>query len=338
MGIQVDDRKHRAVDALLHVLPAGIEVLQETAGHLRDLVINGTVIEVKWLGEGNLADVRNYLAHAVPSAQTVVASRKLSPGGRALLHERCVSWVDETGAAEISLGSIVVSRTGRQSDRITPESRWTRSVLATAEALLCGVTATVSGVRDATGQSTGTCTKALKTLTQLELLGSSADRGPSSRRHIVDEGALLNGYLVANGSQRRPIELPLGVLWRDAVDGLAKIGERWTSTGTSWAASGAIAGAVVAPMLTSVDHAVVYLDTKTMAGLDAAARSADVQPIAGGRLTIRPFPTVTTLRLRSEVDGIWVAPWPRVYADLQDTGVRGEEAAEHLREVVSRDR
>ncbi|MGD0836257.1 MAG: hypothetical protein ABSB49_06400, partial [Polyangia bacterium] len=26
--------------------------------------------------------------------------------------------------------------------------------------------------------------------------------------------------------------------------------------------------------------------------------------------------------------------WPRVYADLRHTGVRGEEAAEHLREIV----
>jgi len=32
--------------------------------------------------------------------------------------------------------------------------------------------------------------------------------------------------------------------------------------------------------------------------------------------------------------GIRVVPWPRVYADLRLVGVRGEDAAEHLREVM----
>ncbi len=31
-------------------------------------------------------------------------------------------------------------------------------------------------------------------------------------------------------------------------------------------------------------------------------------------------------------------PWPRAYADLRKVGVRGEEAAEHLKEVCRRQR
>jgi len=33
-------------------------------------------------------------------------------------------------------------------------------------------------------------------------------------------------------------------------------------------------------------------------------------------------------------EGLVFAPWPRVYTDLRQTGVRGEEAAEHLKEVM----
>jgi len=49
---------------------------------------------------------------------------------------------------------------------------------------------------------------------------------------------------------------------------------------------------------------------------------------------LRPFPTPVTQRLSTPVGDLRVAPWPRVYADLRSAGVRGEEAAEHLFEVV----
>ncbi len=61
---------------------------------------------------------------------------------------------------------------------------------------------------------------------------------------------------------------------------------------------------------------------------------ADLRPIEGGRLTLRSFPTVAVRELAGEVGGLRVAPWPHVYVDLRRSGVRGEEAAEHLREVV----
>jgi hypothetical protein len=39
-------------------------------------------------------------------------------------------------------------------------------------------------------------------------------------------------------------------------------------------------------------------------------------------------------RLAETIDALRVAPWPRVYVDLLAAGVRGEEAAEHLWEVI----
>ncbi len=86
--------------------------------------------------------------------------------------------------------------------------------------------------------------------------------------------------------------------------------------------------------MTSIGTADVYLDVDTIAGLEAAAADVGLQPIEGGRLNLRPFPTVTSQRLSSETQGLRVVPWPPVYADLRPIGVRGEEAAEHLREVM----
>ncbi len=73
---------------------------------------------------------------------------------------------------------------------------------------------------------------------------------------------------------------------------------------------------------------------ETLEQQDVGAQ-VDLQPIEGGRLMLRPVPTSTTLSLSSMVDGLHVAPWPRIYVDLRSSGVRGEEAAEHLREVVN---
>jgi hypothetical protein len=79
----------------------------------------------------------------------------------------------------------------------------------------------------------------------------------------------------------------------------------------------------------------VYVEARTIAELMEAADVAGLSPMSGGRVTLAPFPTASAQRLASHVDDIRIAPWPRVYADLRTTGVRGEEAAEHLREVVS---
>lgn len=78
----------------------------------------------------------------------------------------------------------------------------------------------------------------------------------------------------------------------------------------------------------------VYLLADTVPKLEAAAAQVGLRSIEGGRLSLAPFPTTTTLTLSTIVDGLQVAPWPRVFADLQKSGVRGEEAAEHLRQVV----
>lgn len=115
---------------------------------------------------------------------------------------------------------------------------------------------------------------------------------------------------------------------------LAKVGRDWDAVGRAWACTGTLAASILAPHLTSVGTTDVYVDVDTVAGLEAAAAEGALQPIEGGRLNLRPFPTVTSKLLSDERQRLRLAPWPRVYADLQLIGVRGEEAAEHLRDVM----
>lgn len=117
--------------------------------------------------------------------------------------------------------------------------------------------------------------------------------------------------------------------------GLVETGRIWDDAKLRWAATGAAAAAVIAPYLTLVTSAEVYIEADTIAALEAAARLAGLRPVEGGRLTLSPFPTVAVRELGTQRDGLRIAPWPRVYVDLRKAGVRGEEAAEHLREIAS---
>lgn len=323
----------RAERAFLDVLPAAVRPLVVAEADGPAFVVAGQRIAVAWVGEGQLGEVRRVLSGA--PHPDVVVGRRLSPGARAALTQAGVSWVDETGAAEVALGTIVVSRTGRTLPPGSRPARWAPATLAVAEGLMCGVPATVAATKAATGLSSGSCTSALRTLTELGLLEADAARGRAAGRRVADPGALLAAYADAADALRAPERLQVGVTWRDPVTGLAETARAWTSAGIDWCATGAVAAAILAPHLTQVGAAEVYVDADTLAGLEAIAAEARLKPIEGGRLTLRPLPTQGVRRLATEAEGLRLAPWPRVYTDLRAMGVRGEEAAEHLLEIVN---
>jgi hypothetical protein len=327
------DVAKRALGAVLGVLPrsAKVQVPKRKAGP--DLILGDQLLEIQWIGEGNLGDARRVVANRRGRPDMVVA-RRLSPGAREALSEAGIGWVDETGAAEIAVGSIIVSRTGRAPKPAEKRKRWTAAVTAVAEALLCGTRPTVAATASATRLSTGSCTQALRFLTDLGLLEARARRGRFSARQVSDPDRLLEAY--ASAIERAPASsgLQVGVTWRDPVAGLEEAGRKWDKAKLRWAATGAVAASVIAPYLTAVTTTEVYVDADSIVELEAAAVAIKLRPIEGGRLTLRPFPTVAVRELAAEVGGVRVAPWPRVYVDLRHSGVRGEEAAEHLREIV----
>ena len=289
----------RAERAFLDVLPPAVrlETVAAPSGpdFGADLVIGGRAIQIEWVGEGNLGDVRRVLDGS--RRPDVVVGRRLSPGARDALAKAGVSWVDETGAAEVALGTIIVSRTGHSLPSPPRPARWTPATLAVAESLLGGMEATVSSTREATGLSTGSCTNALRSLTELGLLEAEAARGRNAGRRVHDANALLMAYSTAAEVLRSPASLQIGVTWRDPVVGLIEAGQKWAGRHVGWCATGAAAAAVMAPYLTAIGATEVYVDADTLAGLEAVATEAGLRPIEGGRLTLRPMPTQGVRRL-----------------------------------------
>jgi len=336
MTVVSSDVGRRVEAALRGVLPGSVDVEVRAGPESRrgefEVSIRGRVLRVGWVGYAWLSTVEELLAGA--DRPDVIVSHRVSPASRQALTEAGIGWVETTGAAEIDTDFLVVSRTGRTRPVGKTSSSWTRAVVGVAEAVLVGVAPTVSATHEATGLSVGACTKALRVLTDMGLLEADAGRGPRSGRRVVDRRVLLDAYVAAAHDLQPSESLPVGVTWRDPVEGLAEVGEGWDRAGVRWAATGLVAAAVVAPLVTSVGTANVYVPGSTLAELEVAASTVGLRPIDGGRLVLAPLPTRTTLELATVVDGLRVAPWPRLVADLRRSGVRGEEAAEQVREVV----
>lgn len=324
----------RSVAALQAVLPAAtaLEVVAVNAQDTTIVRIGSRKLVVRWIGRGSVRAVQQVLTMR-PKAD-VIAGSELSLAARAAASGAKVGWVDESGAAEIATDTIVVSRTGRQRRTSVRPAGWTRTVLSVAEAVLCDTPATASATARATGHSISSTAHALAVLTDLGLLESSARRGRHSGRRLSDPDRLIEQYAEAALRLRSITQLRCGVLWRDPLTGLEELGQRWTRAGVHWAVTGSLGTAVLAPLLTNIAGGEVYVEATGEPALRNAARNAGIEPIDGGRLILRPFPTTASDRLATEIDGIRVAPWPRVYADVRDEGVRGEEAAEHLREAL----
>lgn len=329
--VTLSDIAHRSEAVVAAVLPPSAQIRRgRREGRSVDLTVAGKRLRVAWLGEGGLRHARELIAGG--QGPDIAAARRMSPGAREALSAAGIGWVDETGAAEIACGLLIVSRSGRTVEAPPKPFRWTPSVLAVAEALLCGRRATVGAMREATGLSVGSATNALRALAGTGLLSAKARRGRNAARRVHDPDRLLEEYAAA--AAMPAASLAVGVTWRDFAAGLREVGHRWDDAKIAWATTGAVAASMLAPHLATFATGEVYVDRATVVGLESAAVKAGLRPIHGGRLTLHPFPTVTTGRLAETRGGLRVAPWPRVYADLRTVGVRGEEAAEHLREIA----
>lgn len=330
-----EDFAHRVARAVRAVVPPRVAVSVASAeGPLVDLRVDGHRLRAYWLYPGNPARLQEVLLLLGSRLPDVFVARRLSPGAREAASRAGVGWIDETGAAELALDWLIVSRVGDREPRSDRRpSHWTPSIAGVAEALLTGTRPTARDVARATGLSLGLCVRALIFFTELGFLAAPAHRGRHSARRLTEPDRLLDDYASAVAAFPR-LDLRVGVPWRDPIVGVSNLGQRWDAAGIRWAATSAVAAAALAPLLTDIGTGQVFVAGRTRQDLLAAAEVVSARPMEGGRLLLRLFPTPATERLSTRSDGLCIVSWPRVYADLRTVGVRGEDAAEHLREVM----
>jgi hypothetical protein len=302
-------------------------------------------LELLWAGRGWPADLEQALRD-VPSPwprQLVLVAQRLSPGAIEQLGERNANWVDESGAARVETANgLLVVRDGRD-DAAGPDSavvfRWASSSVEIAELLLARPPEGVFSARQLAEQSGWSHAQTTKLLRQfsarnwVEKVGGS--RGVGSGWRLLDPTGLLEDW--AQNLVTHPPEAVLAHrVLRDPMQFAKTDLARSLNPRMPWALSGWAGLEMAAPFVTTVPVIHVAVDKNALVDgrLRDAMRAARLREVdEGARVEFRalsPF----ALSLANTRRDLPVVSAPRLYADLQALGGRGEEAAHHVREEL----
>lgn len=335
----------RAVEVLLHLFSdLDITERREEDGIVR-IMTGGDSYALRpvWAGQGFPQDVEDALARdlgggADPSA--VVVARGMSESTRRMLRSRGLGWADESGNAEIKArpGLFISRGTAVRSVAVPQDWRWSPSAGAVAELLLTLGPAqdfqvpTVASVAGTLPISTAQVSKVLQRFDRQEWTRKVGhERGPGARRIVEKPSDLLSSWAAWQSRRHTPV-VRAHATWRTAS---AFAAERLVPIlGRRWCAGGWLAADQLAPFATEVPTITCYIDGEDFdARMPSILDEAGLRKVrTGGRVNfVRAEPHVLAL---ASNEALPTASAPRVYADLLASGSRGEEAANHLREVL----
>jgi hypothetical protein len=306
---------------------------------------NGRTIsfEVKWAGEGWPQDVRLAAADVTEAwpDNVVLLARALSPGAIEWLRARGANWADETGQTRIlgpdGLTVIREPAQQRSRERTVPAFTWSKSAIATAEAILARENPPLRATELAgtTGWSVAQTANVLKAFDgQGWTAKRGTQRGPGAYRELVDVTGMLAAWSYTVAEQPRPVRLAHRAT-QDAMsllrDDLAPALDR----NTRWAVSGWAGLELAAPLATTTPSLHIYVARDDFAGhLSDAIEQVGLQRVdEGGRVIFWPAEP-SMLDLVWHINNIPIVSPPRLYADLSSFGARGQDAADHVREQL----
>lgn len=338
---EVENRWQKILAAALE--SATVEVAPSDSG--ADLVVRTrdgreVEIEVQWAGEGWPQDVRRVVASAGGRwpENAVVLARSLSPGAIEWLRERGANWADEAGRARIvGPGGLVVIREPAQppDKQSAPRSfSWSRSAIAIGEAILAREDRPLRVVElaEASDWSDAQAAKVLKAFdSQGWTAKQGASRGPGAHRRLVDADGLLAAWSSAVAGSPRATRIAhratkdvMALLHDNLVPALERT--------VGWAVSGWAGLELAVPFATTTPGLHIYIaDSDFAAPLSDAVEQAGLREVdEGGRVTFWAA-DARIFAFSRRVEDVPVVSAPRLFADLSSLGVRGGDAADHVK-------
>lgn len=335
--------EHYAVESgALSVVTDGSALLVQHGGA-------SSILRPVWVGEGYPADLEAAWARVHDSTEPgepVLVAREFSGASRQRLRERGLSWLDDSAARVVTPHGLVIAVDGGPA---VPEPhtssvfRWSEASGAVAEHLLVACQAhssdlgelVIPAVVDLAGRlavSGATISRALRGFDDKGWTAKrGAERGVGSSRVLVDPSGLLSSWAAWYTREPREVVSAHAVV-RDPQAFTDELVRSWR--GRWWALTGQLALERRAPFATNPAAVDVYLETELLAspvrlqetldlaGLRRVDAGARVRMIAAGPYLPRLTPAGAEPVQVSDI---------RLYGDLLREGVRGEDAADHLR-------
>ena len=271
-------------------------------------------------------------ADARPDIPMLLIAGETTAEAREILQQHGIGVIDGLGHAHIELPGLLFHLEGHQSRRHAWPTRLNGKAGVAAQALLVHPERRwqVQELAEEAGISLGLAHRVLARLTE-EGVVTAEGSGRNRVRQVTSPAALLD--LWAEENTYRP-ERTLAYLLAQNPPGLiAGLGHNLDRGGIGYALTGAAAASLVAPFITAVPVAEVWV-TAT-ATPEELCEAAGAEPVADGQnVVFLQARDDTPLSFREQADGLWVASRFRLYADLRQAPRRGREQADHLRQEV----
>jgi hypothetical protein len=304
-----------------------------------------------WIGEGFPNDLLRVPEHALKddadTSVKVVTARRISRGTRQELESRGVSWADLSGRAHIEAepGLLIERLPAKTTEPVSTSTKWSVSAGAVAETILHlsgphqpgdssdHVNQVIAAqIAEISGYSYPQVNKVLQQFELAEYVKKvGTERGSSARRYLKNPSSLLSDW--AGWHKERPLStVNMQPLWRGADETIEAV--RRSARG-EWAATGWLAADQLAPFSTSVPSVACYVERRAFERtVDALLQVEDIDYAQEvGRLSVTQAES-HVMRMADRSGRVPVVSAVRVYGDLIRLGGRGEDAAQHLREVL----
>ena len=277
-------------------------------------------------------------SRAAPDGNLLLVAGATTAEAREILERHGVAVVDGLGNAHVELPGLLLhteGQRGRRSDAPRPQThaRLAGKGGVAAQALLLQPERDWK-VQDLAGEAGVSVGLAHRVLARLEREGlvTAEGAGPRRVRRVADPTALLDLWAEENTdrSVRRVRAYRLAREPRVLADAMSA---GLDAAGIDHAVTGAAAAARIAPFITAVPVAEVWVDSVAALEEAAAATGAELAETGHNRAFLQANGD-EPLAFRREVDGIWAVNPFRLFYDLRNDPRRGHEQAETLRREV----
>lgn len=277
-----------------------------------------------------------HYAQTHPDLRLLLIADKTTAEAREILQEHGIAVIDGLGNAHIELPGLLFHLEGhrrpQKSGAATPPTRLRGKAGVVAQALLLNPERAWQ-VKDLAKEAEVSPPLVHRVVARLENEGLmiAEGAGPNRVRRVTNPTALLD--LWAEENLERTTRTPAHLLARTPRLLLKELGTNLGRSGIDYALTGAGAASLVAPFITAVPVAELWV--AATAAPDELYDGAQADPVTDGEnVVFLQAKDDTPLAFREKKNDLWLANRFRLYADLRRDPRRGREQAENLRREV----